>query len=234
MNDIADTYDYKKDEYYKWLSIANSGMLDRGNLECMRYALRNIPTGDPIIEIGSFCGLSLNALTYYKNSLYKIPNKIFNCDKWIFEGNDNPEKLIGLSGIKRSEYQNFIKETYKRNVEFFSRGELPHTIEKFSDEFFASWSEAATVTDLWGRETALGGPISFAYIDGNHTYDYVKRDFENVDRFLVKSGFILLDDSADSNAGKHMEGVNILCREIEASSAYKLVMKNPNYLFVKL
>ena len=33
----------------------------------------------------------------------------------------------------------------------------------------------------------------------DHTYEYVRRDFENCDEFLEPRGFILFDDSADSS-----------------------------------
>lgn len=233
MNKVIDTYDYKTDDYINWLSFVNAGMLVRGNLACMRHALANLPTNDPIIEIGSFCGLSLNCINYYKNNIYKIPNKIFNCDQWIFEGSEK-SPCLGFSNITRSDYREFVKETYIKNVEFFSKGDLPHTIEKISDDFFNSWENAENLVDLWGREVKLGGPVSFAYIDGNHTYEFAKNDFENVDKFLVKNGFVLLDDSADSCVGSAFEGINKLCKEIEASGKYNLVMKNPNYLFIKV
>ena len=75
----------------------------------------------------------------------------------------------------------------------------------------------------------LGGDIGFCYIDGNHTYDFARRDFENTDRALVKGGFILFDDSSDDS---HWE-VNRLVREIAAGSDYALISKHPNYLFRK-
>jgi hypothetical protein len=53
------------DDYINWLSFANSGMLHRGNLYCFDYAIEHLPTEAPIIEIGSFCGLSANVITYY-------------------------------------------------------------------------------------------------------------------------------------------------------------------------
>ena len=76
----------------------------------------------------------------------------------------------------------------------------------------------------------LGGKISFCYIDGNHTYDFVKRDFENTNCAMVRGGFILFDDSADSSDWE----VNRLTREISAGSQYELISKNPNYLFRKI
>jgi hypothetical protein len=53
--------------------------------------------------------------------------------------------------------------------------------------------------DVFGRNVVLGGSLSFCYIDGNHTYGFAKRDFENKDRFLAPGGFIFFDDSGDGS-----------------------------------
>src|SRR5687767_3117074 len=50
-------------EYMSWLSFANAGMLTPGNVDCFDYAIRNLPSSAPLVEIGSFCGLSTNAIT---------------------------------------------------------------------------------------------------------------------------------------------------------------------------
>ncbi len=85
--------------------------------------------------------------------------------------------------------------------------------------------------DVFGREAALGGPISFCFVDGNHTYDFAKRDFTNVDEFLAPGGFILFDDSYDY---RNEFGLTPLMREIERNPRYELVAKNPNYLFKRV
>ena len=95
----------------------------------------------------------------------------------------------------------------------------------FSDEFFDRWSSGGMATDVFGRATPLGGPLSFCYIDGNHAYDFAKRDFENTDRFLVPEGFILFDDSGDGSGWE----VCRVVKEVLESGRYRLVGKNPNY-----
>ena len=215
------------DEYVNWLCFANSGMLLRGNLYCIDFAIRNLPTNDPIIEIGSFCGLSTNLISYYKER-NKARNPLITCDRWEFEGGNGPAS-VGESSISHAEYREFVKETFRRNVSFFSKFELPFTFEMVSDEFFQAWKELREASDVFGRTLRLGGPISFCYIDGNHSYDYALRDFLNSDDFLVPGGFILFDDSADGSGWE-------VCRvvtEVLNSKRYDLVIKNPNYFFRK-
>jgi hypothetical protein len=213
------------DEYIKWLGYANVGMLVPGNVYCFDYAIRNLPSIDPIIEIGSFCGLSANALTYFK-AKYGIQNRLVTCDKWEFGS------FVGnapICNLPAKDYDNFIKETFKRNVQTFSGNDLPYSIEMYSDEFFAAWGEGAFAQDVFGREIQLGGQISFAYIDGNHDYEYAHRDFNNCDRYLVPGGFLLFDDSGDFSEWES----RWVAREAVKTGGYDLVIKNPNYLLRK-
>ena len=225
---IRDRLRLKKveDEYLNWLRFANAGMLDPGNVYAMKHVIKNLPTRDPIIEIGSFCGLSTNVLSYFLRK-EKRENIFFCSDKWIFEGSENT-KFLGLSDISSRDYKSFVKNTFIRNINFFSPNR-PHPIELFSDEFFEKWENKSEVIDVFNQSIKLGGYISFCYIDGNHTYDFAKRDFENVNQYLVPGGFILFDDSSDSNPF----GLTKLMKEIKQRSDYSLVMKNPNYLFQK-
>lgn len=215
-------------EYMSWLKFANAGMLNRGNVYCFDYAFKNIPSTSPIVEIGSFCGLSTNMITYFKEK-YSLKNPLITCDKWIFEGAEKGGMLGDSTTVSHAEYREFVKETYRRNVRMFSRYDLPYTIEFFSDEFFEAWVNKEEHADIFGRKITLGGKISFCYIDGNHSYDFAKRDFENADRHLEKGGFILFDDSAD---GSKWEVCRVV-REVMDTGKYELIAKNPNYFFRK-
>jgi hypothetical protein len=215
------------DEYVRWVSLANAGMMDTGNLYCFDHAIRNLPNNAPIVEIGSFCGLSTNLLGYYKRRA-GLSNPLFSCDKWEFEGAS--ESVLGENtAITHRQYRDFVKDTFLRNVKMFSGNDLPHTIESLSDEFFAAWRGARAVEDVFGRKVTLGGPIGFCYIDGNHTYEAAKRDFENCDEFLERGGFVLFDDSAD---GSDWEVCRVVA-EVKQRDDYELIVKNPNYLFRK-
>jgi hypothetical protein len=213
------------DEFVGWLSFANAGMLNKGNLLGFDYCLSHLPSANPIIEIGVFCGLSTNLLNHYKRK-HRVTNTLFNCDKWEFEGAGGN---VGDSPISHEQYRAHVRETYQRNVTTFSPGMLPHTIEATSDEFFRQWSIGAEATDFFGRRVTLGGPISFCYIDGNHSYEFARRDFENTDRFLEPGGFILFDDSGD---GSKWEVTRVI-DEVKRMPNYRVLNKNPNYLVQK-
>jgi len=44
--------------------------------------------------------------------------------------------------------------------------------------------------------------IDFLFIDGNHTYPYVKEDLESWYNFVVDGGFIILHDYNDFSVHK--------------------------------
>ncbi|NND82513.1 MAG: class I SAM-dependent methyltransferase [Gammaproteobacteria bacterium] len=217
-----------QDEYLSWLTLANAGMLSPGNVYSIHYAINNIPSDKPILEIGSFCGLSTNVISYLLSSSGN-KNKIFTCDKWVFEGAENGGRL-GESSVSHKDYREFVKSTYIKNIEFFSKENKPYTIEVFSDDFFNLWNKKEETVDILGRSVNLGGLFSFCYVDGNHTYEFAKRDFENIDLNLEVGGFILFDDSFDSN----QFGLTKLMKEVKQKKNYKLVIKNPNYMFQKI
>lgn len=215
-------------EYIEWLSFANAGMLTRGNVNCIDYAIQNLPSNAPIIEIGSFCGLSTNIITYFKHK-HGVKNPLVTCDKWIFEGSEKGGPLGDSTMVSHAEYRNFIKESFLRNVSIFSRYDLPHTIELFSDELFKAWEAKEKRCDVFGHEFQLGGPISFCFIDGNHSYDFARKDFKNCDDNLESGGFVLFDDSADGSGWEVCKVV----KEVSDTGRYELVAKNPNYFFRK-
>ena len=216
------------DEFINWLCFANAGMLNRGNLMCFDYALANLPSQAPLVEIGSFCGLSTNLLGYFKRR-HNVTNQLFTSDGWQFEGAD-PGGVVGDSSITHADYRRFVKESFCRNVRMFSANDLPHTVEMLSDDFFCAWDSGENATDVFNRPVTLGGPIAFCYIDGDHRYAPARRDFLHADRHLQPGGFILFDDSAD---GSHWEVCRVI-EEVKRLSNYRVVIKNPNYLVQKI
>jgi hypothetical protein len=215
-----------KDNYIEILRKVNTGMLHPGNILCFDYAIRNLPSNYPIIEIGTFCGLSANTITYFKK-LYSKKNILITVDKWP---KAEWEGKVGESNISYKDFYKFIQESLMKNLLFFSKDDLPFVFENTSDDFLKNWELSKTSNDIFSRELVLGGKISFAYIDGNHSYEFVARDFQNCDKFLEKGGFILFDDSADFSSWE----VRKVIKEVKKNKNYVVVMKNPNYLFQKV
>ena len=205
------------------LRYAIAGMLHPGNLHCFDWAIRHRPSDAPMLEIGSFCGLSTNVLVYYLCRL-RSPQRLFTCDPWTFE-----RAMRGDAPVSRADYAGFVKRSFVHGIETFSRARRPHSVEATSDAFFASWAARETIEDLFGRAVQLGGPLAFVYVDGNHDREHVLRDWQHADRFLEPGGFLLFDDSWDG-AGW---GACTVMPDVLASGRYELVCRNPNYFFRK-
>ncbi len=214
------------DELLPWLGFANAGMLHPGQHYLIDLAAAQLPTGDPAVEIGSFCGLSTNVITHLL-ARHGRQNALFSVDPFVFEGEQ--EALPG-SAIPFDEYRALVVDQFERNVRFWSRGRLPHAYQLTSDEFFAAWEAREHLVDLFGRKVALGGPISFCFVDGAHAYEQARRDFEHADRFVVEGGLILFDDSDELGAFPEVQRV---VREALASRRYELVAANPHHLLRK-
>lgn len=211
------------DHYTDHLGYAIAGMLTRGNLYCFDLAVRELPRDTAIVEVGSFCGLSAAALAYYRRR-HRRAERFVSCDTWAFD-----RAMEGEAPVSRVEYAAFVKQSFMRTMDTFAHTDRPFAVETSSDEFFEQWRAGSTCTDVFGRSVTLGGPIGFAYVDGNHGYDFVARDWRNVDAFLAPGGFVLFDDSYDGSGW----GVTRLMPEVLASGRYELVARNPNYLFRK-
>ena len=220
---------FKMDEFIKRIRHASAGAINMGNIWCMDYAIANLPSDAPMVEIGSFCGLSANVMTYLKFK-HKVKNALFCIDPWDYNDGNEQEKLGEHPTLSKKQYSELIQRRFKENVLLFSGYDLPYAFQMASEEFFLQWRDQPTITDIFDKEITLGGKISFAYIDGNHDYEYVQSDFQNVDQNLEIGGFILFDDSAD-NAGW---GSCDLVKEICNDPRYKLIKQSPNYFFQKV
>lgn len=215
------------DEYIERLLLVNPGMLHPGNLYCFNYAIRHLKSTKPIIEVGAFCGLSTNIMNYYLQKANK-KNVIFSCDPWKYKF--VRIKLLNKFSASESEFDNFVKESFTRSTNLFSKPRHLHAFQILSNDFFRLWYKNDILKDIKGKSIKLGGEISFCYIDGDHSYKQTKNDFENVDKFLEKGGFVFFDDTA-SYAG--FECANLMS-EILKNKKYKLIINNPNYLFQKI
>lgn len=218
----------ENDEYIWWLSHVVGGWLKSGsgNIGAFDHAVRHMPSGGAIVEIGSFLGLSTNIIAYLADK-YRRDNPFFSCDPWTFEGTERP--IGGYFDASTEAYRQYAKRVFVMNTELFSGQRKPFAIEISSETFFDLWRSGAPVTDVFGRAVTLGGEIAFAYIDGAHTYEAAKADFLGVDEHLLPGGFLLLDDTAAVS----QFGSRRVAEEIAAHPSYEIVFLTPHYFFQK-
>ncbi|HET8573711.1 MAG TPA: class I SAM-dependent methyltransferase [Edaphocola sp.] len=217
---------YQEEESLFWLSATVPGWLEKGHLYCFEYAIRNLPDKSPVVELGTFAGLSANTILYFLKKHNKS-NLLITSD-WYLRNIDDSVTIAHLR--KPSDIQQFVKDAFVRNVRFFNEDAHIKSSELPTDEFFDAWFNQKEINNLFGGTFTPSGNISFAYIDGNHVYEYAKRDFENVDKLLVKGGFILFDDSADYTN----RGSKLVAQESVKTGRYKIIKKNPHYFIQKI
>lgn len=214
-------------------SVIGEGMLHPGNIYLMDQAIRHMPDGGCVLEIGSYGGLSANLMSYLLQK-HQRSAPLFCCDAWVYEGFYDANGRItpwmdGRDDVLRTDYMAYIKTAFMQAARLLNPARLPHAIHLDSDTFFDGWAEKKKLKDVFERETTLGGPIAFAYVDGNHAYAYAKRDVEHVAKHLLPGGYLLLDDSARHQTFGSVRVARELCRHPE----FEVVRANPHYLFRK-
>jgi hypothetical protein len=61
-------------------------------------------------------------------------------------------------------------------------------------------------------------PVALLWIDGDHRYEGVRRDFDSWRPYLIKGAAVVLDDTADASLGPHR-----LIAELLATGGYDAV-----------
>ena len=220
-----------RDPFVQYMNSIIGGYLHPGNVLAFDYCLRHMPRQGAIVEIGSFLGLSTNVLSYALSLRKREPEHtapLFSCDPWRYgpEGLDTPQFSTDSPA-----FDAWARELFVQNARLFSHDRLPRTVEATSERFFELWDKNTSATDVFGREVKLGGPIAFAYIDGDHSYQAARDDFARVDRHLLPGGLLLFDDSASSSAAP---GVRQAVAEVQRAGRYRLLFRCPNLCFVKI
>lgn len=218
---------YASDEALGWMRLATAGMLHPGNDVLMERAIAELPTADPILEIGSFCGMSTNVLRFLLGK-HGRSNSIYATDPWLFEG-EPTDGAVPKTKVTLESYREHVMRQFDANIRLWSDGALPHAFRLSSDEFFERWAAGGTGKDLFGHAPPLGGPLSFVFVDGDHRHEQALRDFEHAHELLVPGGFILFDDSDRFGAFPQVYDVVLTA----LARGYELVDANPHHLVRK-
>lgn len=60
-----------KEQPLEKMKVIIPGWLEPGHLYCFDYAIKNLPDNNPIVEIGTFDGLSANTILYFLKKIRK-------------------------------------------------------------------------------------------------------------------------------------------------------------------
>lgn len=162
--------------------IAAEGMIQPDECLLLMRLASELREG-AIVEIGSYRGRSTIALATGSLRGSVLP-------VYAIEPHAEFEGVIG------ARFGPGDKEAFLRNIDRSPSSKLIHLISTSSETAAKSWS----------------GEIGLLWIDGDHRYEAVRRDFEMWSPFLRTDGRIAFDDSTVADIGPHTLISEILSR----------------------
>jgi hypothetical protein len=94
------------------------GWLHQGNVELFDYCFANLPSGAPVVEIGSFAGLSLITIIHLLER-HGRSNPVFSVDEWTWP-NPNRADVFRADTVSLEEPRHLVIETFRRNVSYIA------------------------------------------------------------------------------------------------------------------
>lgn len=200
-------------------------------------AISSAPVGGDILEIGSWCGRSATILALAARStpgtsvvaIDLFPSK----DDWTENADGSfsfKVKLPDVGEIGGYQEQTVWKEPFERDIapiyaKYHSVYDVfRESVERhgLSDIVHAHRGDSRVIDTLGQLKVRL------AFIDGDHSYDSVCNDIDQVEKVLLPGGWICLDD-----AFSHYDGVNRAINDkILGNSRYEHYQQMTRKLFV--
>jgi len=174
------------------------------------FVLQTFPKFSIGLEIGVNEG-------FFSERIIEIvqPKKLHLIDPWKFEDGEYykaGEKIQDQEMMDRR-FENVCKKfttEIKKNQILIERGTSEEILPKFNDNYF-----------------------DWIYVDGNHTYDFVKKDLELCYLKIKNGGLITGDDYYDSE--KFVDGVKKAVDEFINSGHVQLIqLKNNQFILKKI
>ena len=171
------------------------------------YALfelaKNGVAREPIAEVGSYLGKSTSYLALgsrISNNKGVVAIDMFPAKEDWFKGED------GLWHIHGSDY--YLEESvYKEREHFFYGGSHYENTKDIFNDILAKVNLEGQITPFKGNSSAFmaqqEGHVQFrmVFIDGDHTYQGVKKDIEALSGSVAKGGYMCFHDYCQSFPG---------------------------------
>jgi hypothetical protein len=158
--------------------MAITGLMRREEVKCLYERAQEASGQGVIVEIGSYRGLSTVALASGSMKGPRVP--VFAIDPHEFIDQTSREE-----GGFRFDSQDI--SVFTQNILYTGVSELVRSIHLFSWEVNPGWNKR----------------INLLWIDGNHEYEAVKRDFSEWTPFLLPGSCVILHDSIDPASGPY-------------------------------
>ena len=155
-------------------------------------ALAAEAAGGSIVEVGSYRGKSAVALAFGVRDARREPPSRIYCIK--------PHQR--LEGVYGGQFGPDDRDAFYRTMLETSAFREVALVNLPSEAVAPAWNE----------------PVALAFIDGDHRYEGVRRDFESWDPHVLLGGVIAFDDATDAAGGPAR-----LVAEIEAEGRYRRI-----------
>lgn len=170
--------------------VSIPGQSDEDKLFVLQSIFRVLPPGD-LIEIGSFQGRSAFAIAWLAKA-YNIGNLIC-VDPWNNveiedQGSDSVLASAAADVDLDRIFLSFIASVGLLENVGYIRGLSTDAAIQYANHRCGNLPPGEL------GSVPVAGKIAFLHIDGNHRYDFVKRDVESWYPFVMPGGWILLDD----------------------------------------
>lgn len=172
------------------------GQSDERKLMALVHITRLLPSGD-LVEVGSFQGRSAFAMGWLANH-YHIGNLVC-VDPWE---NSKVEDQGEQAKIVNQELQGGhtlinLDKIFHSFISAVSLLDNVGYIRETSEQAISIYKDAVSEGFLPATEVAaisLTGEIAMLHIDGNHRYDFVRKDIDLWLPLVMPGGWVLLDD----------------------------------------
>lgn len=192
------------------------------------YELASRCTDGVIVEIGAGTGTSTVCLAKGSKSGHNV--KVYSIDPHISAA-DTPDPEAGSSendGIPDLKYYIDQGKVFPHFKETLRRMQVDDIVIPIVD-----YSELAYNKGLNGYEWNL--PIEFLFIDGDHRYNYVKKDLELWGKWVIDGGIIAMHDKPFTGVQKAIDNMVINnpryseIRNIDKSPIFNMVVAEDNH-----
>lgn len=197
--DRKDSYE----ELQKEIILSIDGRICHHKVRIINALIENMENPSCYVEIGVHNGTSMSyaVSTSKKMSCYGID--LFEESKNTKYSNDNLQQNRTFNNILKNNQSNSCVELIKgdsTNIDTYNK-----LLEKMNNQ-----------------------KADLLFIDGNHTYEYVKKDFEIYSQIVKKDGFIILDDYEP-----RYPGILKFAKEIDFKKFEKIMVYDNNELILR-
>lgn len=168
------------------------GQSDETKLQGLKEILRVAPFGD-IVEVGALYGRSAISMAWLAN--YYDSGNVIAVDPWCLDDIEGQgDKAESLNELVDEINCDHIFNIFLMNAAIFDNiGFIKAPSDRAVKEYVESCARGSLISSD-GSSVSLEGKISVLHIDGNHRYDMVKNDIRLWTPYLLKGGWLLLDD----------------------------------------